>query len=191
MTREEARDLLISAGVAEPTDEAISNLLNKHNAEVSKQKAIADKYKSDATKVAELEKQLEELNDAKLSDIELAKKETEKSNSRVAELEKQIALMQRKTDLASKGIVGEQADKLIREDGSLDIEILGQIISERETTAKSQLEKDLLNKTPNPKGGNNENTNEKSDVEKMAESVGKQIASVNKASADVLAQYIN
>lgn len=189
MTREEARDLLISAGVAEPTDEAISNLLNKHNAEVSKQKAIADKYKSDATKVAELEKQLEELNDAKLSDIELAKKETEKSNSRVAELEKQIALMQRKTDLAAKGIVGEQADKLIREDGSLDIEILGQIISERETTAKSQLEKDLLNKTPNPKGGNGSN-GDKTTEDALAEAIGKSMAGESKSTNDIVASYL-
>lgn len=189
MTRNDVREMLISAGVAEPTDEAINNFLNKHNAEVQKEKAISDKYKSEATKVSDLEAQLEELNNKNLSDIDIAKKDTEKANARVADLEKQILIMQRKNALAEKGIIGEQAEKLIGENGELNIEMLGTIISERETLAKSQLEKELLNRTPNPTGGNNPN-NEKTSVEKMAESVGKEIANSAKASTDVLSHYI-
>lgn len=60
--------------------------------------------------------------------------------------------MQRKNELANLGIVGETADKLFNEDGSVDFLVLGQIISERETTAKSLKEKELLDKTPNPEG---------------------------------------
>lgn len=191
MTRNEVKELLMSAGVAEPTNEAIDNFLNKHNAEVQREKEVANKYKADATKVAELQEQLDALNSQNLTEIEKAQKETEKSNARVSELEKTLAVMQRKNALAEKGIIGEDAEKLFDADGKIDIDILGQIISTRETAAKAQAEKDLLNKTPNPQGSNKDKPDELSDVEKMAKSVGKEIASMNKAATDVLAKYIN
>lgn len=191
MTRNEVKELLMSAGVAEPTNEAIDNFLNKHNAEVQREKEVANKYKADATKVTELQEQLDALNSQNLTEIEKAQKETEKSNARVSELEKTLAVMQRKNALAEKGIIGEDAEKLFDADGKIDIDILGQIISTRETAAKAQAEKDLLNKTPNPQGSNKDKPDELSDVEKMAKSVGEEIASMNKAATDVLAKYIN
>lgn len=191
MTRNEVKELLMSAGVAEPTSEAIDNFLNKHNAEVQREKEVANKYKADATKVTELQEQLDALNSQNLTEIEKAQKETEKSNARVSELEKTLAIMQRKNALAEKGIIGEDAEKLFDAEGKIDIDILGQIISTREIAAKAQAEKDLLNKTPNPKGSNKDNPDELSDVEKMAKSVGEEIASMNKAATDVLAKYIN
>lgn len=191
MTRNEVKELLMSAGVAEPTSEAIDNFLNKHNAEVQREKEVANKYKADATKVTELQEQLDALNSQNLTEIEKAQKETEKSNARVSELEKTLAIMQRKNALAEKGIIGEDAEKLFDAEGKIDIDILGQIISTRETAAKAQAEKDLLNKTPNPQGSNKDKPDELSDVEKMAKSVGEEIASMNKAATDVLAKYIN
>lgn len=191
MTRNEVKELLMSAGVAEPTSEAIDNFLNKHNAEVQREKEVANKYKADATKVTELQEQLDALNSQNLTEIEKAQKETEKSNARVSELEKTLAIMQRKNALAEKGIIGEDAEKLFDAEGKIDIDILGQIISTRETAAKAQAEKDLLNKTPNPQGSNKDKPDEMSDVEKMAKSVGEEIASMNKAATDVLAKYIN
>lgn len=191
MTRNEVKELLMSAGVAEPTSEAIDNFLNKHNAEVQREKEVANKYKADATKVTELQKQLDALNSQNLTEIEKAQKETEKSNARVSELEKTLAIMQRKNALAEKGIIGEDAEKLFDAEGKIDIDILGQIISTRETAAKAQAEKDLLNKTPNPQGSNKDKPDELSDVEKMAKSVGEEIANMNKAATDVLAKYIN
>ena len=191
MTRNEVKELLMSAGVAEPTNEAIDNFLNKHNAEVQREKEVANKYKADATKVTELQEQLDALNSQNLTEIEKAQKETEKSNARVSELEKTLAIMQRKNALAEKGIIGEDAEKLFDAEGKIDIDILGQIISTRETAAKAQAEKDLLNKTPNPQGSNKDKPDELSDVEKMAKSVGEEIANMNKAATDVLAKYIN
>lgn len=191
MTRNEVKELLMSAGVAEPTSEAIDNFLNKHNAEVQREKEVANKYKADATKATELQEQLDALNSQNLTEIEKAQKETEKSNARVSELEKTLAIMQRKNALAEKGIIGEDAEKLFDAEGKIDIDILGQIISTRETAAKAQAEKDLLNKTPNPQGSNKDKPDELSDVEKMAKSVGEEIANMNKAATDVLAKYIN
>ena len=189
MTRAEVEAMLKSLGIENPAKETIDDFMNKHNAEVQREKAIADKYKADATKVSGLEAQLEELNNKNLSDIDIAKKDTEKANARVADLEKQIAIMQRKNALAEKGIIGEQADKLFNSDGALDIEVLGQIISDRETKAKSLLEKELLHKTPDPKGSD-KNNETKTDIDKMAEAVGKEIANANKAADNVLSHYL-
>ena len=50
MTREQAKQKLISFGVAEPTDEQISDLLNSINAETKKEKDRADGYKAKADK---------------------------------------------------------------------------------------------------------------------------------------------
>lgn len=188
MTRQDVKDLLISAGVAEPTEDAISAFLNKHNTEIQKEKALVEKYKESATKVSDLEAQLEALNNQNLSEIDLAKKETEKSNSKVAELEKKLRDMEMKNNLAGIGIVGEYADKLFSADGSLDTSVLGAIISARETSAKSQMEKELLDRTPSPTGGNN-NGNQMTDIEKMAQTVGKSLANNGADSQSILSNY--
>ena len=50
MTRAEAKQQLISLGIAEPTEEQITNLLNSVNAETQKEKQRADALKADADK---------------------------------------------------------------------------------------------------------------------------------------------
>ena len=45
MTREQAKQNLIAIGVAEPTDEQVSNYLNQVNGETKKEKARADRHK--------------------------------------------------------------------------------------------------------------------------------------------------
>lgn len=189
MTREQAKINLESLGFTEVTDEQVTNYLNQVNGETKSAKDLADKYKGYASQVKDLENQLEELNNKNLSEVELAKKETEKSNATVADLQKQIALMQRKNELANLGIIGEDADKLFGEDGSLDFSVLGSIISARETSAKSAKEKELLQNTPNPSGSNTGN-GEKTDIDMLAEKAGKDIALMNQTTTDVLSKYI-
>lgn len=149
MTREDVLKLF-----PEATDEQITNLLNQNNSEVAREKGKAEKYKTDAQKAAELQKQLDELNSQNLSDIEKANAERDKALNSVADLEKQIKTMQLKTGLAEQGIVGEQADKLIESlnGGSFDTALLGQIIAEKNKTAIADYEKKNLQNTPNPSG---------------------------------------
>lgn len=186
MSREQAKQNLIGFGIAEPTDEMITNYLNQVNGESNKEKALAEKYKSDSLRVKDLEAQLEEINNKNLSDIERAQKDTETANKRVADLEAQLISMQRKNKLAEFGIVGEDADKLFDESGAANLDVLGQIISNRETLAKAQKEKELLNGTPNPTGGNNDDV--KTSVDLLAESVGKEL-SAKSNTADILSHY--
>lgn len=189
MTREMAMQNLKALGIEEPSKEQIDSYLNSFSGEIKKEKDLAEKYKADALKVSDLQAQLDALNSQNLSDIERAQQEMEKANGRVADLEKQIKDMQVKKALAEKGIVGEDAEKLFGADGSLDIEMLGQIISDRVTQAKAQAEKDLLNGTPNPTGSNKDNGNEKSAEDLLVESIANDFAGVNKGASDIVAKY--
>ena len=153
MTREQAKANLISYGVAEPTEEQITAYLNGVNSEVKREKDRADKYKLDADKASQLQKQLDDISNQNLSEVEKANKATEDALAQVAALQKRIDRAEQLKSLAEKGITGEQAEKLISEDGKLDYEILGQIISDRENAAKQAKEQEIANNQGNPGGG--------------------------------------
>ena len=158
MTREQAKTNLVGFGIAEPTDEQVTNYLNQVNGESQKEKARAEQYKADAAKVKELTEKLAELENANLSDIEKANKAAEDANAKVAELEKQIAMTTKRTEalkqLSGMGITGDEAESLINEDGVIsDYEALGKILSEREKAAATKKEQEIANKSTNPNGG--------------------------------------
>lgn len=151
MHRAQAEENLKSFGIEEPSDDQITAYLNQVHGESKKEKDRADKLKAQADKVGELEKQLQDISDANLSDIEKANKDRDEALGKIEALNKKIADMELKAQLAEKGIVGDDADNLIK-DGKLDIETLGKIISERETAAASAKEQEILKDTPNPAG---------------------------------------
>ena len=153
MTREQAKQNLIAIGVAEPTDEAITNYLNQLNGAVKVEKDRADKLKADADRVIELQAQLEEINNKGLSEVDKANKATKQANERVAELEKTIKTMQNKTKLAEMGIIGETADKFFTESGEIDFAVLGQILSDTKASAMAEKEAEIEGKATNPGSG--------------------------------------
>ena len=151
MNREQARENLKSFGIEEPTEEQVSSYLNQIGSETKKEKDRADALKAQADKANELKSKLDELNNANLSEVEKANKATEDANKQIEELNRKIADMEMKAKLAEQGIVGEDAENLIK-DGKLDIDTLGKIISEREKASASAKEKELLDSTPSPQG---------------------------------------
>ena len=188
MTREEVKTFIkTNFGIEEPTEEMITNVLNTHNKDVQKEKAIAKQYKDKADKADDLQKQLDEIEESKLSESEKASKALEASNNRIAELEKQIQNMTFKNQLAQKGIVGEEAEKLLKADGTLDIETLGSIIADREAKAKAQAEQNLLDKTPDAgsKGGK---VDDKPDA--LTQSVINGLKMDSKASENIINKYV-
>ena len=189
MTREQAKQNLIGFGIAEPTDEQITNYLNQIGAET---KGYKDKLASASDKdnrIAELEKELEKINKQNMSDIELANAERDKALSSVANLEKQIENMITKTELAKLGITGEVADTLVSGSGKLDFATLGQIISDREKNAVSEYEKKALENTPNPSGNKGKEETKKTEAERIAESLGKSASATGKDSEAIIASY--
>lgn len=171
MTREQAKANLVACGIAEPTEDQITNYLNQVNGAIKSEKDRADKYKGEADKVAELQKQLEELNSKGLSEVELANKATEKANARIAELEKSLKTMTVQNKLSSLGITGEDATKFFDENGELNFDTLGQILTTREKNAAAAKEAELAGNAGNPggQGGSNGGGEEKTEGETFAQ----------------------
>ena len=189
MTRKEAEQNLIGFGIAEPTDEQITNYLNQIGAETKSYKDKLASVGSKDDRIAELEKELEKLNKQNMSDLELANAERDKALSSVANLEKQIEQMITKTELAKLGITGDVADTLVSGNGKLDFATLGQIISDREKNAVSEYEKKALENTPNPSGSKGKEEVEKTEAEQIAENLGKVASASSKDSEAIIASY--
>lgn len=179
MTRNEAKANLVALGVTEPTEEQITNYLNQFSGETNSLKTqLADAQKN-AQNVADLQKQLKDLQDSKLTDEERAEKEQKEKDDKILELENKVKDMELKGKLAEQGITGEDADKLIASSngGSLDVELLGQIIKARETEAAQRKEKEIADKSTNPNGGNggsgdDTKTDDVAFAERLAKSFG-------------------
>ena len=188
MTRESARKNLVAMGIAEPTDEQITTYLNQVQGETKAERERADKYKDDAQRATDLQRQLDEINDQNLSEIEKANKERDTALGAVDDLKKQLKDMQLMSALAEHGIVGDDAKNLVK-NGELDVATLGKILSERETKAAADKEKELLARTPNPNGDKGDGGEDKTAAEKLVESVfgGKSSKSDN----SIIGNYIN
>lgn len=182
MKREEVRELMKSWGIEEPTDEQISDYLNRMQKEVKAAEDKATRYKADADRVKDLESQIEELSNANLTDLEKANKATEDALNQVANLQKTVTQMQLMKSLAEIGIVGEDADGLISEDGSLNTEQLGKIIESREKTAVATYQKQTLDSTPAPDGKKGEDEEE----EKPYKDIVDRVAASKKAETEAV-----
>lgn len=150
--RDEVKQKLIEMGVAEPTEEQVNSYIAVISNELKASEDRAARFKAESDKVKDLEKQLNELNNAKLTDEERSAKAVEEANQRVLELETTVKTMQLQKALAEIGIVGEDATDLVGEDGSFNIEKLGQIIGAREKAAVDVYKKEALDDTPAPDG---------------------------------------
>ncbi len=188
MTREQAKQNLISIGVAEPTDEQISSYLNQVNGETQKEKDKANQYKAKADKADELQTQLDEIEAGNLTEVEKVNKDLEAANNLIAKLQKDNAVRdQREAAMTNFKITAEQAKAVVKDDGSLDYTELGKIMSEKETAAAQAKEQEIANNTTNPGGGSNKSgPDNKTNAEKIAESL---ISNVPKNN-DVLSHYI-
>ena len=188
MTREQARQKLISFGVAEPTDEQISDLLNSINAETKKEKDRADGYKAKADKADELQTQLDKLNNQNLSDIEKANKALETANNRIAELEKAQTIATQRNSVAEKfKVTSEQAKQIVKDDGSLDYDVLGQIISDKEKAAATAKEQEIAKNATNPGGGSAGGSNE---PKTTAEKIAQKMFGGQKQENNILSHYV-
>ena len=194
MTREQAKQNLIAIGVAEPTDEQVSNYLNQVNGETKKEKDRADGYKAKADTADDLQKQLDELQAGNLTELEKANKALETANKQIAELQKNNAIRDlREKAMTDFKVTAEQAKAIVKEDGSFDTAELGKIMSEKETAAAQAKEQEIAKGSTNPGGGTavGNKDNEKTEAEKAAESIGKTLAGTNQAAKSVVDSYLS
>lgn len=188
MTREQAKQNLIAIGVAEPTDEQVSNYLNQVNGETKKEKDKADQYKEKADNADKLQKKLDELEAGNLSEIEKANKALDTANQQIAELQKKNAIRDlREKAMTDFKVTAEQAKTIVKEDGSFDTAELGKIMSEKETAAAQAKEQEIANNTTNPGGGTAGKENEnKTTAEKLVE----KLYGGQKQNNDILSHYV-
>lgn len=188
MTRADAKQKLISYGIAEPTEEQITDLLNSINAETQKEKQRADGYKADADKAADLQAELDRINAEKMTDAEKQAKDLEKANNRIAELEKAQQLITQRNSVAEKfNVTAEQAKQIVKDDGSFDYDVLGQIISDKEKAAATAKEQEIAGKAGNPNGASGGGADNKS----TAENIATKLFGGQKQENNILKHYVN
>lgn len=154
MTREE----LIAMGLSE---EQADKVIAEHAKGIQAVNAKADKFKADAQKASDLQKQLDEIEKKNLSDLEIAQKAQKAAEEKAAELQKQLTTSAVEAIFAKANLSGEEFSGMISALAGLDLEaaktsaesfVSG--ISKRDEANKTQWEKDNFNNTPNPGGGN-------------------------------------
>ena len=154
MTREQAKQNLISIGVAEPTDEQITNYLNQVSGETKKEKDKVAELKAKADKSDELQAKINELETGNLTEIEKANKALEEANKTIADMQKSNAIRdQREQAMSNFKIDAQQAKTVVKDDGTLDYEALGKIITDKETASAQAKEKEIADGGTNPGGG--------------------------------------
>nr|DAV90041.1 MAG TPA: Major head protein [Caudoviricetes sp.] len=184
MTRDDVLKLF-----PEATDDQITNLLNQNNSEVAKEKNKASQYKAKADTAEDLQKQLDDLQAGNMTELEKANKALETANQQIAKLQKDNAVRDlRESAMSDFGITAEQAKTVVKEDGSFDTAVLGKIMSDKEANAIAEYEKNALKGTPNPNNGGNNNDGDgnKTNAEKIAESL---ISDAPKSN-NILSHYI-
>ena len=188
MTRDDVLKLFPDA-----TDEQITNLLNQNNSEVAKEKNKVNQYKDKANSADELQKRLDELEAGQLTEVEKANKALEAANEQIAKLQKDNAIRdQREAAMTNFKITADQAKSVVKDDGSLDYESLGKIISEKETASAKAKEEEIANNSTNPGGGSatGSNGDDKTEAEKVAENIGKSLAGVNESAKSIVESYM-
>jgi hypothetical protein len=193
MTRDDVRTLFPDA-----TDDAITKLLNQNNSEVAKEKAKAEKMRSDIQELRnqkgldeearkELEQKLEEMEQGSLSAEEKRAKEQQKILEEMEQIRKENADLKKAQFIANQRseavtnfkISGEQAKEVVKDDGSFDMVKLGEIMKEKESAAALAKEKEIADMSSNP-GGHNSSGSGNSMAKDMAIASAKRAGTANK-----------
>ena len=153
MTREEAKQNLIALGIAEPTDEQVTNYLNQfHNQPKPNPTPDPTPTPIPAPAPTPQPNPTPEPTPGSGEDIETLKNQIE-------ELRRENVKKDIRAYAAEKGLTGEQAEKVLAgfkddlESAKAAIDSMSEIISARETSAAQAKEKEILDKSTNPGGG--------------------------------------
>ena len=145
------REDLIAMGISE---ENADKIMGDYGNGIQKANARADALKVKADKADELQAELDELNSKGMSELEKVTEDLKKANKKVEDLEKAQAIANQRNSVVEKfKVTADQAKQIVKDDGSLDYDVLGQIISDKETAAATAKEQEIANGAGNPGGG--------------------------------------
>lgn len=156
MTREQAKKNLIALGIAEPTEDQVSNYLNQFHGDVE---PPTPNPAPNPTPVPTPQPapQPNPTPTPKPGNADL--NEIEKLQKQIADLQKENVKKDIRAYAAEKGLTGEQTEKIL---GALqdDLEVaktaidsMSQIISDKETAAAQKKEQEIAKGSMNPGGG--------------------------------------
>ena len=199
MTRAEAKNFLIKLGVAEPTDEQITNYLDSVDAETKKEKDKAERLKDKAAKADELQKELDGIKKEGLSDLEKAQSDNAELQNQIAELRASNFKSEAKAILGKAGLEDADIEALLPgmvagldkiEDVQTRTKAYVDTLNKVRENAVKQKEKEELDDTGTPggKGGNGEEEN-KTEAAKYAESLIKSNGTESKNSDSIIGNY--
>lgn len=181
------REDLVAMGISE---ENIEKIIADYGKATQKANADLSALREKAGKADDLQKKLDDLEAGQLTEIEKANKALEEANKTIADMQKSNAIRdQRESAMANFKITAEQAKTIVKDDGSLDYAELGKIMSEKETAAAQAKEQEIAKNQDIPGGGAGGDKG-KTEAEKTAEAIGKNLAGTNKAAESIVNSYI-
>ena len=172
------------------SEENIEKIIADYGKATQKANADIAALREKAGKADDLQKKLDDLEAGQLTEIEKANKALEAANKTIADMQKSNAIRdQRESAMTNFKITAEQAKTIVKDDGSLDYAELGKIMSEKETAAAQAKEQEIAKNQDIPGGGAGGDKG-KTEAEKTAEAIGKNLAGTNKAAECIVNSYI-
>jgi argininosuccinate lyase len=195
MSREEARKLLITFGIEEPTDEQITNYLNSVNGEVQKEKTKLQTDKAELERLKKVEEELEAEKNKNLTAEQKLQAELEKAQLMQKDFAKKTNQLEVEKILVGAGLTkedyAEYIDLLVSENAETSLKLanglIGTLTKQKEATEK-KVKADLLNGTPLPDGGRGTGDT-KTEAEKFVEGLVETKVNADKASQEALNYY--
>lgn len=197
MSRETAKQLLISLGIETPTDEQVTNYLNSVNGEVQKEKTKSQTDKTELERLKAIEAELEAEKAKSLTAEEKLQAELQKATLLQKEFAKKTNLLEVEKLLVGAGLTKEDyadyIDLLVSDDAETSTKLANGLVStlskQKEATEK-KVKADLLNGTPPPDGGNGSGAEPKTEAEKVVANLVSEKTASDKASQQALDYYM-
>lgn len=177
MTREQ-----IIEQFPEATKEQINAILNINGADITREKEKAIDPK-ELKRLQEIESKYKELEDANLTDAEKIARALEEANNTKSEFAKKTSRLEVEKILVAAGLKEEDykdlIDTLVSEDldkSKNSANAFATLVSKQKETAVQKTKEEMMDNTPTPGGNGGSNNDEKSEAEKIAETIGKSMA---------------
>ncbi len=195
MTREQAKQMLITLGIEEPTDEQITSYLNSVNGEVQKEKTKLQTDKAEFERLKKVEEELEVERNKNLTAEQKLQAELEKAQLMQKDFAKKTNQLEVEKLFVGAGLTKddytEYIDLLVSDNAETSLKLanglIGTLTKQKEATEK-KVKADLLNGTPLPDGGKGTGDT-KTEAEKFVEGLIETKANADKASQEALNYY--
>lgn len=195
MTREEAKKMLVTFGIEEPTEEQVTKYLDSVQGEVKTERDKNKGLKEKADKADELQKLLDEKDQSTMTEIEKANKQNEALQEQLKALTQQGYSSSAKAILSQSGISDEDMEALLPGMIADSLEntnaranaYVSAINKIKETTIKAK-DEEFLKKTGKPGGGTGNEPEKTPDI-LLAEQLMNTKAAQDKAAVEGLANF--